>query len=280
MRPWQKKHVSVSCWTWATAFTTAHWGTAAIWITHLLKCCDELARPHVTLRVNRGAIQGGERLTRGTRPRLQSRQQRTSADTFRQIPRCLSDSFCARGKTVQCGNARKNTKNLTTSDYVVDWLTWFPSYHSSARLLIHPFSLMSYTTKRIDALGYYGPCKRWKIPALWQVAIKSLRGVTRSRIILVRGHIKEQHVCYSWLAMRDEGERDCFCLTFASQVILISGILSLKGAAVSYPHSRDNLSIPPQPAQECSHLWHFTHRWSLLWESKPSSASTCWSLLR
>ncbi|KAF3854885.1 hypothetical protein F7725_022940 [Dissostichus mawsoni] len=43
-------------------------------------------------------------------------------------------------------------------------------------------------------------------------------------------------------------------------VILISGILSLKGAAVSYPHSRDNLFIPPQPAQECSHLWHFTHR--------------------
>lgn len=43
----------------------------------------------------------------------------------------------------------------------------------SARLLIHPFRLMSYTTKKIDALGYYGPCKREKIPALWQVAIKS-----------------------------------------------------------------------------------------------------------
>lgn len=31
---------------------------------------------------------------------------------------------------------------------------------------------MSYTTKETDALGYYVPCKREKIPVLWQVAIK------------------------------------------------------------------------------------------------------------
>lgn len=51
--------------------------------------------------------------------------------------------------------------------YVLHWLTWFPSYLSSARLLIHPFRLMNYTTKKIGALGLcYWTCKTVKIPFL------------------------------------------------------------------------------------------------------------------
>ncbi len=108
--------------------------------------------------------------------RQAEKHQRTPLVRFLAAQACCSlASFGALGKTVRCGTAQKHTKNFTTSYFSMwlRWLTWFPSYLSSARLLIHPFRLMSYTTKKIDALGYYGPCKRGKIPALWQVAIKS-----------------------------------------------------------------------------------------------------------
>lgn len=166
----------------ARTFRTAHCGTAAHINHSPLKCCDELTCPHVTLqRMTRGEIQGGWWLTRGTwhhHPSAwQATQQRKPGDSSRQAPHLLKPVTPLLPGVAQHRPEKHKEFYHKLLLYVLHWLTWFPSYLWSARLLIHPFRLMNYTTKKIGALDCYGACKRVKIPFLWQVAIKILKEV-------------------------------------------------------------------------------------------------------
>lgn len=177
MRPWQKKHMFVSCWTWGTGIQNGTLGNSCHINHSPLKGCVELACPH--------------RHSRGEQRRDSGR---VVADTGDMTPPPLSTTLPTRFLTclslltppLLFLRSRQNGAVQHRPEkhkefyhklllYALHWLTWFPAYLSSARLLIHPFRLMNYTTKMIAALGCYEACKRVKIPVLWQVAIKVLK---------------------------------------------------------------------------------------------------------